>query len=102
MNPTRHLQNLVGAQVQPGEHILAAFDDVAEARVVDHDGVESLNIERALAGSSHRQEVGLGFLALEERPNDSDRLASVIERAIYPRKTILDQSGGLFDSGARR
>ena len=37
----RHLQDLVGAEVDPGEHVAAALDDVGEARVVDHHGVEA-------------------------------------------------------------
>src|SRR5205085_430832 len=84
------------------KNVLAALDDVAEARVVDDDGVQSLDVERALSGGGHRQEIRLRFLALQKRPDNSDRLAAVIERAIYPRKPVFDQLRRLFYASARQ
>src|SRR5689334_8354351 len=78
VNAPRHLQNLVRAKVETCENIFATLDDVAEASVVDNDGVEAMNIEGALTRGGHRQEVGLGLVAFQERANDSNRLAAVI------------------------
>src|SRR6185369_10048761 len=45
VNPTRHLQNFVGTKVQTSQHVFSALDDVAEACIVDDDGVESMDVE---------------------------------------------------------
>src|SRR6266550_5446721 len=96
----RHLQNLVGAEVQSGEDILSALDDVAEAGVIDDDCVESVNVERALTRCRHRQEVGLLLLALEKRSNDPDRLATVVKSAIDAGKPLSDELGSLLHAGS--
>ena len=41
VDPARHLEDLVGAEVEPVQHVPAALDHVAVARVVDDHGVEA-------------------------------------------------------------
>ena len=88
--------------MQTREHILTAFDDVAEPRVVDDHRVEALNVERALSGGRHRQEVRFFLFSLEKGPNDPDRLATVIEGAIDTRKALPDQLRRLLYTGTSR
>ena len=101
MYPARHLENLVGAEVELREHILAAFDDGREARVVDDDCVESLHVERALPRRGHREKVGLLLLSFEEWAQDADRLAAVIVRRVDARRAHADVLGGLLHTLAR-
>src|SRR6266516_2991941 len=100
MDSSGHLQNLVGAEVQSGEHILSALDDVAEAGVVDDNCVEPVNVERALPRSCHRKEVRLLLLALEKRTNDPDRLATVVKSAVDTGKSLRDELGGSLNAGS--
>ena len=80
MHTAGHLQDLVGAEVQAMENIAAALHDVAVTSVVDDHRVEPADVERRLAGGSHRQEKRPLDLTLEKWPNDPNRLATVIER----------------------
>ena len=102
MDTTRHLQDLVGAQVQLRQHVLAALDDRREARVVDHDRVEPLHVERALPRRRHREEIRLVLRAFEEGPQHANRLAAVIVRRIDPRRTHADVLGRLLHALACR
>src|SRR2546422_4381258 len=54
MHPAGHLKALIRTQVGAGQNILAAFDHVCVARIVDDDGVQPANVERGLAGRRHR------------------------------------------------
>src|SRR2546423_1779001 len=84
------------------EHVLPLLDHIAESRVVDDDGVESVDVECALSGGRHRQEVGLLRFAFEEGADDPDRLAAVVERAVDAWKAIFHQLRGFFHAGTRR
>src|SRR5205085_1808922 len=57
MHSSRHLQYLVGAEVQLGEHVLSLLDDRRETRIVDDHRVEPLHVERALPRCRHGEEV---------------------------------------------
>ena len=74
-----HLEYLVGAEMEPREHIAPAVHDVRKTRIVDDHSVEPAHVQRTLPSSRHRQEVRLGHLTLEKRPDHADRLAAVIE-----------------------
>ena len=102
VHPTRHLKNLVRTEMQPREHVAPALDHVGEAGVVDHHGVESTHVERALSGSRHREQERLLDLALEERTDHPDRLATVIERDLHPRVPRPDIRRDFLHAGARR
>ncbi len=95
---TGHLQDLVGAEVEPGEDVLAALDDVAEASVVDDHSVEALNVESALPRRRHCEEIRFLLFAFEKWADYSDRLATVIERAVDPGKTFSHRFRRVFDS----
>src|SRR5450759_1890226 len=97
-----HLQDLVSAEVEPGEDILAALDDVAETSVVDNHRVETVNVERTLPRRRHRQEVRFLLFALEKWANYPDRLTSVIERAVDSGKAIPHQLRRFFHSRPSR
>ena len=101
MHAPGHLQNLVGAEVQAREHVLAALHQVGEPRVVNDHRVEALHVQRALPGRRHRQQERLGLLRFEERADHANGLAAVIERDVHPRKTGLHQRRGLLDARAR-
>ena len=45
MHPPRHLEDLVGTEVEPLEHIAAPLHHVAVAGVVDHHRVEPAHVE---------------------------------------------------------
>ena len=102
MHTPSHLQNLVRAEVQPREHIAPAFHHIRKARVVNHHRVESLHVERALAGRRHRQQEGFLRFALEEWPNHANRLAAVVERHLHPRIPRADIHRDFFHTSARR
>src|SRR5687768_5038495 len=80
----------------------AALDDVSEPRVVDDDGIESLDVQRALPGRGHRKEIGFLLAALEKRADDPDRLAAVVVGGIDARKCRRYGFGCGLDAGARR
>src|SRR6476659_7815717 len=98
MYTTRHLQNLVGAEVRAGENVSASLDDVAESRVVDHDCIQSADVQRALAGGSHRQEVGLLLFSFEKGSDHSDRFTTVVVGGIDAREPRLHERCGLLDA----
>ena len=102
MHAPRHLQDLIRAEVHAREHVAPVIDDVGETRVVDHDRVEPLHVERALPRRGHREEVRLLHAALEERTDHANRLAAVIELRRDPRETGADRRRRLLDARARR
>ena len=102
VHPARHLEDLVGAEVEPVEHVAAPLDDVAVAGVVDHHGIEPADVERRLAGRGHREQEGLRDLALEERADDPDRLAAVVERGVEPGPALAQAAGQLLHLGPGR
>ena len=102
VHPAGHLQDLVRAEVGPGENVAAAFDDVGESRVIDHHGIEALDVERALAGGGHRQHERTRRPLLEEWPDHPDRFAAMVEPGVNAREPFADQPGGLFHGGPRR
>ena len=96
VHATRHLEDFVGAEVQPRQHVAAARDDVRVARVVDHDGVEPADVERGLAGGGHGQEKGPPHLAVQKGADDPDRLPAVVERgrqSLPPIAKLLRERG---------
>src|SRR5215208_2877834 len=101
MNAPRHLQNLVGAQMHPGENVSSMLDDVSESCVVDDDRVEPLHVESTLPRRSHRKEVGLPLPSLEKRTDRSDRLAAVIVGRVDSRKRRRYRFGRLLHSSSR-
>ena len=96
-----HLQDFVGSEIQPVQHVAPVVHDVAVSRVVDHHGVETGKIERRLTGRSHRQQVGLGDFTLEKGAQHADRLTAVIERGREARKATPKLRTQSFDLGSR-
>ena len=96
VHPPRHLQDLVGAEIQAMQHVAAALDHVAVAGVVDHHGVESADVERRLPGRGHREQEGVLRLAFEKRTDDPDRLAAVVERRVEPGPPLAQLPGELL------
>ena len=90
MYAPRHLQDLVGPEMQLRQHVLPTLDDRREARVVDHDRIQPLHIERALPRGGHGEEVRLLLLTLEERAEHANGLAAVIVRRVDARRTHAD------------
>ena len=97
----RHLQDLVGAEVEAMEHVAAALHDVAVSSVVDHHRVEPADVESGLAGCRHRQKERPLDLTLEKRPNDANRLATVIERRREPLPLLTELLRQTLDLCAR-
>src|SRR5450432_2469665 len=83
------------------EHVLPALDEIREAHVLDHHGVEPVHVERALPRRRHAQHVRLLHVALEERPDDANRLAAVVERCVNARIAPLDEAGDILDRRTR-
>src|SRR6266542_1423918 len=102
MNTSGHLQNLVRAEVQAREDVLPFFDEIAEARVVDDHRVETVHVQRALAGGGHREEVRLFCAALQKGTDHSDRLTAVIESAVDSREAFCHELRRLLDAGPCR
>ena len=96
VHPPRHLQDLVGAEVQPVQHVAAAVHHVGVAGVVDHHGIEAADVERRLPRGGHREQERVLRLALEEGPDDPDRLAAVIERGVEPGPPLAQPPGQLL------
>ena len=86
VNAPGHLQDFIRAEVHASEDVLSALDDVAESHVVDDDGVEPFDVERALSRRRHREEVGFSLAAFQKRPDHTDRLTAVIVRCVDFRK----------------
>ena len=72
VHPAGHLEQLVVAEVAPGQHIPAMFDHVGELRIVDHHRIQPLNIEGRLPRGGHRQKKRLIRRAIEERSQNAD------------------------------
>ena len=102
MYPSRHLQDLVGAEVDPRQDVAPVLDDVRESRVVDDHGIESPHVERTLAGRGHGEQERLRRASVEKRSNDADRFAPVVERDREPGKSRPDDASDLLDRGASR
>ena len=102
MHPPGHLQDLVGAEVEPVQHVAAAIHLVGVARIEDDHGVEPAHVERRLARGRHGQQERSLHLALEERPDDPDRLATVIERRRQLRPLAPDVGREMLHLGAGR
>src|SRR6476661_6920965 len=100
MNTPGHLQNFIGAEVHSGQHVASTLDDVAESRVVYHHRVQPANVERALPGSRHREEIGLALFALEKGTNHTDGLATVIVRCVDSRESHLYLRRSVFHARA--
>ena len=100
MHPARHLEDLVGPQVEPGEHVATPLHHVGVARVVDHHGVQAADVERGLPGRRHRQEKGPSYLAVEKRPDHPDRLTAVVERGGESLPAAAELLRDLLDLGA--
>jgi len=79
VDTARHLQDFVRAKIGPRQHVLAALHDVGVARVVDHDRVETPDIECRLASRGHREQERTFDQTVKKRPYDAYRLAAVIE-----------------------
>src|SRR5687768_16018066 len=99
MHTTRHLQDLVRAQVRLRQHVSPTFDHIGETGVIDDDSVQSLHVQRALPGGGHRQDVRLRRAVLEKRSDHPDWLPAVIESGMNAREPLADQRGGLLDAG---
>ncbi len=98
----RHLQDLIGAQVESGEHIAPPLDDIGVAGVVDHDGVEAADVERRLPGGGHGEQERARHLAVQKRPDHADRLAPVVEGGGERRPAVAQLAGDLLHLRARR
>ena len=97
VHPSRHLQDLVGPEVEPREHVAAPLDHVGVAGIVDHDAVESADIERGLPGGGHGEQEWALDQTVEKRANHADRLAPVVEGRGEPGPPIADVLGDAFD-----
>ena len=102
MHAAGHLEDLVGAEVHPVQHVAAALDDVAVARVVDHHGVEPAHVERALPRRGHGEQPGALDLGIEEGADHPDRLAAMVERRGEPLPLLAELGGELLHLGAGR
>ena len=102
VNATRHLENLVGAEVHAGQHVAATVDDIRESRVVNDDRIQALNIERTLPCRRHREQVRFLHGAFEKRANHADGFPSVIELRGDPLVPRSHGQGRFLDPGARR
>ena len=102
MNASRHLQNLVAAQMKTRQDVAASNHDVGKTRIVDHDGVQAAHIERALSRRRHRQQIRFGrAFVFQKRANHAHRFAAVIIGRIQARETLFDFTRGLLDTSAR-
>ena len=97
----RHLQDLVGAQMRAGEHILSVFDHVRESRVVDDHRVEPLDVQGALSSGGHREKERLVHSLLEKGTDHANGFAPMIKRRSDAPKTIAHQPGHLFHRRSR-
>ncbi len=97
-----HLQDLVGTQVQPVEHIAAALDHVAVAGVVDHHRVQPTDVEGGLARGRHREQERALDLAFEKGTDHADRLTAMIERRREPPPLLAQIGGEPLDLRSRR
>ena len=84
MHPSRHLQDLVGAEMEAMEHVAAPVHHVAVSGVVDDHRVETRNVEGRLTGGRHGQQERALHLPLEKGTDHPDRLAAVIEGGGQP------------------
>ena len=106
VHPSRHLQDLIGAEMQAMEHVAAPLHHVAVSGVVDDHGIETRHVEGRLTRGRHRQQERALDLALEEGADDPDRLAAVIEGGRQPRplgaqarRQLLDFRPGRHEHG---
>src|SRR6266516_5158414 len=99
VHPPRHLEDLVRAEVEPGQDVPTSLDDIGVARVVDHHGVEAADVEGGLARRRHRQQKRPAHLPVEERPDDSDRLTPVVERRRHSLPAVAELLRDLLDFG---
>ena len=100
MHPSRHLENLVGSEIEAVEHVAAALDHVAVTRVVDDDGVEAGHVQRGLTRRRHREQERPLDLPLEKRSDHPDRLAAVIERGRETLPLLTQLLAKALDLGA--
>ena len=78
MNPTCHLQQLIRPEVLPRQNIPAAIDEVRELRILDNDCIQTVNVQRGLSGSRHRQHERFLCSAIQERSNYANGLPAVV------------------------
>src|SRR5882672_9382549 len=102
MDPTRHLENLVGAQVRPCQHVLAALHDIGVAGIVNHHRIQATNVERRLARRRHREQEGTFDQTVKKRTNDTNRLAAVVKGSREVGPAIAELFCDLFDLGPGR
>ena len=103
MHTSRHLQQLVRAQVYACEHVAPLVDHVGEARVVDDHRIQPLHGDRTLAGRRHREEERLAHAAFVQVLTDhADRFAAVIVLRMDLGIALLHVPRGILGPGARR
>ena len=100
VHAARHLQDLVGSEVQPGEDVPPPLHHVGVAGIIDHYGVEPRDVQRRLPGGGHGEEEGPGHRAVEEGPDHADRLAAMVEGGRQHLPAVAQLARDLLHLGA--
>ena len=102
MHPSRHLEDLVRAKIEPVEHVSSPLHHVAVTGVVDHHRIEPPHVERRLTRGRHGQQERTLDFTLQERADHADRLPAMVERRGEPLPLLPQPLGQPLHLGAGR
>ena len=88
--------------MQPRKYVAPAIHDICEPRIINHHGIQTLDIQRALAGRGHREDVRLIDGTFEKRADHPNRFAAVIKLRGNLFEPCADARRDLFHAGPRR